>query len=162
MFYTIPAGTTIIREGDANTDMYKIITGHVELYSGYGTENEAILGIKSKDDYFGEMGLFSGGKPAIYTAIAYSDLLVVKIKEKDILKFILDNHSDVLRIMKNMAESMYRMQYAMNLYVEDLMKEKNGLESKDFASFVNKEMAKYQAGFATGVKGEASSVNFKA
>ncbi len=162
MFYDIPAGTVIIREGEANMDMYKIISGHVELYSGYGTKNEAILGIKSKDDYFGEMGLFSGGKPAVYTAVAYSKLYVIRIVEEDMMNFIQHNHTDVLKIMRNMAESMYLLQYSMNLYVEDLMKEKDDMLLKNFNRYYSKQLAKYQAGFAAGMRTQASAVNLKA
>ena len=84
MMMKIPAGTVIIQEGESNMDMYKIISGHAEIYTGYGTEYESILAIKSKDDYFGEMGLFTGGKPAVYTVVAYSDLLLMRITEADI------------------------------------------------------------------------------
>ena len=36
--YEVPEGTTILQEGEVNLDMYKIIQGHVEMYTGYGTE----------------------------------------------------------------------------------------------------------------------------
>ena len=162
MMMKIPAGTVIIREGEANTDMYKILSGNVELYAGYGTEQEAILGIKSKDGYFGEMGLFSGGKPAIYTAVAYSDLLLMRITNADLEDFLLNNHVDVLKIMRHMADSMYNLKYAMTLYVEDLMKEHDNQRLKGFQNYVSKQIAKYDAGFAAGMSRPQPFMNLKA
>ncbi len=150
MLKNIPAGTVVIKEGEEHTDMYKILSGNVELYSGYGTEQEAILGIKSKDDYFGTMGLFSGGKPAIYTVVAYSDLLVMEITNADLEDFIINNHVDVLKILRNMADSMYNLKFAMNLYVDDLMKEQDKQKLNGFNSYLSKQIAKYDAGFVTG------------
>ena len=161
MLINIPAGTVIIQEGEANMDMYKIVSGNVELYTGYGTEQETILGIKSKDDYFGEMGLFSGGKPAIYTVVAYSDLLLMRITDADVQDFIMNNHVDVLNIMKHMANSMYSLKYAMNLYAEDLMKENDDLKLRNYNRFFCKQLAKYDAGFA-GTAGQKPYMNVKA
>ena len=162
MLINIPAGPVIIKEGETNTPMYKIVSGTVELYNGYGTEQETILGIKSKDDYFGEMGLFSGGKPAIYTAVAYSDLLLMRITDVELEEFMLNNHVDVLRIMRNMADSMYSLKYAMDLYVEDLLKENDDSKFRNYNRFLNKQIAKYNAGFAMGMPGQKPFMNKKA
>ncbi len=35
--YDVPEGITILTEGEINLDMYKIVSGHVEMYTGYGT-----------------------------------------------------------------------------------------------------------------------------
>ena len=145
MLINIPEGTVIIREGEANMDMYKIVKGNAEIYSGYGTENEVILGIKSKDDYFGEMGLLTGGKPSIYTVVAYSDMILMRITEADIDEFILKNHVDVYHIMQHMAESMYALKYGMDMYVKDLEDSKNNAYLKGFSGYFSKQFAKYNA-----------------
>ena len=145
MLINIPEGTVIVREGEANMDMYKIVSGNAEIYSGYGTENETILGIKSKGDYFGEMGLLTGGKPAIYTVVAYSDMVLLRITEADIDEYILKNHTDVYRIMQNMAESMYALKYGMDMYVRDLEDSKNNAYIKGFSGYFSKQFAKYNA-----------------
>lgn len=160
MLTKIPEGTVIIREGEKNMDMYKIISGHVELYTGYGTEDESILGIKAKGEYFGEMGLFTEGKPALYTVVAFSDVLLLRVTSADIDEFILENHSDVLRIMKNMASSMYSLKYGMDMVMEDMetkyynsfsdKKDNNAndynVHRKQFTGFYSKMFAKYNAG----------------
>jgi len=36
---TVPEDIVILREGEVNLDMYKLVSGHVEMYTGYETEN---------------------------------------------------------------------------------------------------------------------------
>ena len=145
MVLQVPEGTVIMREGEANMDMYKIISGNVELYRGYETKDEAIIGIKSKDDYFGEMGLLTGGKPAIYTVVAYSEVLLLRITEKDIDDFILKNHVDVLRIMQGMANSMYNIKFGMDMILDDMADKESSTKLKDFKGFYSKQLAMYNA-----------------
>ena len=145
MVIQVPEGTVIMREGEANMDMYKIISGNVELYRGYETKDEAIIGIKSKDDYFGEMGLLTGGKPAIYTVVAYSEVLLLRITEKDIDDFILKNHVDVLRIMRGMANSMYNIKFGMDMILDDMADKESSTKLKDFKGFYSKQLAMYNA-----------------
>ena len=117
--YVIPAETMIIKEGETNLDMYKILEGNVEIYTGYGTENEKILGILGKGDCFGEFGLLLK-KPAIYTAVAYSDLLLCRVTEEDIGTFIQENHTSILQMMRSMANTMMIMQHQINQLSEEL------------------------------------------
>ncbi len=143
MVIKVPEGTVIMREGEANMDMYKIISGNIELYRGYETKDEAIIGIKSKGDYFGEMGLLTGGKPAIYTAVAYSDVLLLRITEKNIDDFILKNHVDVLRIMQGMANTMYNIKFSMDMILDDMADKESGTKLKEFKGFYFKQLAMY-------------------
>ncbi len=148
MLIKVSEGTVIIREGENNMDMYKIVSGHVELYSKYGTKDESLLGIKSKDDYFGEMGLFTGGKPAVYTVVAYSDLLLMRITSADVDEFIVNNHVDVFKILQNMASTMYSLQYGMNMIMKDMEAKNyaNNAHLKEFSGFYSKVFAKYNVG----------------
>ncbi len=143
MMTKVPEGTVILREGESSMEMYKILSGSVELYRAYGTKDEAIMGIKSKDDYFGEMGLLTGGKPAIYTVIAYSDVLLLRITESDIEDYILNNHVDVIRIMKSMANSMYNIKYSMDMIMEDMNDRTNNIVLDELRSFYSKQFALY-------------------
>ena len=118
MLIQIPEGTVILKEGEANMDMYKIVSGHVEVYAGYGTESETILGIMSKGSYFGELGLLTQ-KPAIYTIVAFSDLLLNRITMEEIDDYIANNHHDIFAIMKNMADTMYNLKFNIDLLLND-------------------------------------------
>ena len=73
--------TIIVREG-SNTDMYKIISGHAEVYVGFGTKQEALIRIIGPQSCFGEIGMLLD-KPSIYTVRAYSDILALRIRKED-------------------------------------------------------------------------------
>lgn len=120
MIMTIPDGTIIVREGEANMDMYKIIHGHVEAYSGYGTDHENIIGILSTGKYFGEIGLLTQ-KPSIYTIIAYKDVVVMRITMADMESYIKNNQRDILNIMKEMAIATCNLKYSMDRFVSDII-----------------------------------------
>ena len=36
MLFRIPAGITILKEGEVNPELYKLISGNCEVYTGYG------------------------------------------------------------------------------------------------------------------------------
>ncbi len=142
MTLQIPAGTVILAENEVNMDMYKIVSGSVEVYSGYGTDKEAILGILSKGSYFGEIGLLSK-KPAIYTVVAYSDVLLLRITMNEIDLYIKNNHHDILAIMQHMAETMYSLKYSMDMVLEDVEKNSESQSAEKYKALLSKHFAKY-------------------
>ena len=119
---SFPQDSVILREGEENTEMFKILKGNVELYVGYGTPLESLLGIIGKQACFGEFGLLLG-KPAIYTAVAYSDVLAMRIGEDELEDFIRDNHGNIITIMRNMAGSMLTMKTQIELLLQELQDE---------------------------------------
>lgn len=114
-----PRGTVILSEGEVNLDMYKILSGHAELYVDYGKPTESLLGIIGPQSCFGEFGLLLK-KPAIYTVVAYDDILARRIIEGEIGDFVRENHKNILDIMRNMANSMMRMRKQIDLLITDL------------------------------------------
>ena len=123
MLFRIPAGITILKEGEVNPELYKLISGNCEVYTGYGTERESILGILSKGAYFGEIGFFSG-KPSIYTVVAYTDVMLERIETTEFQKYVTEHYEDMLALMKNMTESMYNLRFNMELMAKDSEREK--------------------------------------
>ncbi len=119
MIYEVPQGTTILSEGETNLDMYKIMSGHVEMYTGYGTENEVLIGMLGPGACFGEFGLLTG-KPAIYTIITYDTTRILRITEELMSDFMMNNQDSVLQIMRNMANNMLRMQHQITQLGEEL------------------------------------------
>lgn len=109
----------ILKEGEINTSMFKILKGHAEIYVGYGTEHESIIGIIGEQSCFGELGLLLK-IPSIYTVIAYSDLIVMRISEGEMGDFIAENHKTIMDIMRNMAKSMVTMRKQIDLLLGEL------------------------------------------
>ena len=147
-----PADSLILREGEVSLDMYKIIQGRCEMYMGYGTDQEVLIGIIGPGACFGEMGLLLQA-PAIYTVIAYSDVYAIRVTEGRIAGFIQENHSSVLQIMKNMASTMMIMQRQILSLSEEIA----GYTRKDNADIteLRKELLKHCYGFGgAGMKGK--------
>ena len=101
------ADEVIIREGELNPEMFKIISGKAVCYFGYGTDDEMPVATLKEGRSFGEYSLLTG-KPGAYTVVSFTDLLVLKIGSDDFTKFIEMNASNAVEIMRNMA-SMIRV-----------------------------------------------------
>lgn len=125
--YEIPEGITVLKEGELNLDMYKIVSGHVEMYTGYGTDKEILIGIIGPGACFGEFGILTG-RPAIYTIITYSKTKLLRITGDFMDKFMEENKDDILQIMKNMASNMMRMQHQINQLSQELEECKEGVD----------------------------------
>ena len=134
--YEIPPDTMILREGEINLDMYKIVSGHVEMYTGYGTPNEVLIGLLGPGTCFGEFGILTG-QPAIYTIITYSKTKILRVTEGLMGDFIQENKDDILQIMRNMATNMTRMQHQINQLSRELEEVTENRTKRDTA--VNKD-----------------------
>ena len=119
--FKVPAGTLILQEGEVNLDMYKIVQGNAELYTGYGTDKELLLGIIGPQSCFGEFGLLMQA-PSIYTVVAFSDVYAMRVTTGEMGDFVQENHKNVIDIMKNMARTMMVMQKQIDLMTEELSK----------------------------------------
>lgn len=115
----IPAGTVCVQEGEVCLDMYKIVNGFAEVYTGYQTENEVILEIISTGMYFGELGLLTG-QPSIYTVVAYSDVTVYRVPASEILLYVTENPRDTIAIMKHMANQVMTMRNHVALLMSEI------------------------------------------
>lgn len=139
--YEIPEGTMILKEGEINLDMYKILSGNVEMYTGYGTDNEVLLGMLGTGACFGEFGILTK-RPAIYTIIAYSNIKILRITEDLIMDFMKDNPENVLKIMQNMANLMMKMQSQIEQLGTELNVANNS-ENKVFSDMLKNMLREY-------------------
>jgi len=114
-----PENAVILREGEVNDSIYKIIKGHAEVYVGFGTEQEALISIIGKQSCFGEFGLLLK-EPSIYTVRAYSEVYALRIKEEEMSTFIIENNGNVISIMRNMAKTMMAMRSQIELLIKEI------------------------------------------
>ena len=115
------ADDVILREGEENSEMYKIISGRAVCYLGYGTDDEYLVGTLNENRTFGEFSLLAG-KPGIYTVVAFTDVLVLKIGRSEFTKFIEMNAANAVEIMKNMAGMLNVLKFNIDM----LRKESEG------------------------------------
>ena len=145
---TVPEGMTILSEGEVNLDMYKIISGNVEMYTGYGTKNEVLIGILGPGACFGEFGILLH-KPAIYTIVTFSEVRLLRVTEGALGNFVQENQDSVIQIMRNMANMMMTMMHnvdQMSLEFDEMLKKiatsENNAPNADSASAAAKADAK--------------------
>lgn len=93
----------ILREGELNTEMYKILAGKAVMYFGYGTDEEYVVGTLKDGQCFGEYSLLTE-KPGIYTVAAFTDMLLMRIKQDEFSSFVEMNAANSVEIMQNMAK----------------------------------------------------------
>jgi CRP-like cAMP-binding protein len=119
-----PQDSVILREGEVNANMFKIIKGNAEMYTDYQTPTESILGIIGEQACFGEIGLLLG-KPSPYTVIAYSDVFAMRITGDELMDFVAKNQRNIIEIMRNMAGGMMSMRLQIDLLLKDLQSAKS-------------------------------------
>lgn len=113
----------ILQEGSTEKVLYKIIHGKAIVYLNYGQEDEYMVGLLSEQRCFGEFSLLCD-KPSIYTVVAYSDVLLLRIPEKDFDDFIRNNSANAIDIMRNLANTVVTLSLNINLVLEELKQER--------------------------------------
>ncbi len=93
----------VLREGELNTEMYKILAGSAVMYFGYGTDDEYVVGTLKDGQCFGEYSLLTE-KPGIYTVVAFTDMLLMRVKQDEFSSFVEMNAANSVEIMQNMAK----------------------------------------------------------
>ncbi|MBE5901512.1 MAG: 2-dehydropantoate 2-reductase [Lachnospiraceae bacterium] len=96
-------GEVILKQGELNPNLYKIMQGNVSLYTDYGTENEYLIGVCSLGKCFGEYSCFSG-RPSTYSVVADEDTIVMEIPKSDLHNFISINPKNAEEIFGSMAK----------------------------------------------------------
>ena len=129
----------VIREGEMNDEMYKIVSGKAAVYLNYGKEDEYLIGILNEQKCFGEYGPLCE-MPALYTVVSVTLLLVTPIEKKDLEYFIKYNHTELFEMIHNMANNMLIMKKNIDMLTEELklIKSNSGNVSKDTDKGANK------------------------
>ncbi len=109
----------IIQQGDQCATMYKILSGHVEVYVHHGEEDEYLLGVLGKDRCFGEMCVL-GKQPSPYTVIAYEPIAVLCIEQDYLEDFVSIHYKYAIDIMRNMVNTIESMSLNLNLLLDEL------------------------------------------
>ena len=137
------AGDIIMREGGTYDEMYKVVSGSVEVYIRYGERDEHLIGIYSKSKCFGEMSMLSD-QAAIYTVVAFDDVLLMRITKDYLEEFIRNNPKNAIDIMKNMVHTTVVMQKNIGLLLDDLY-DKDGA-NKRRTEEIRQRIMQYSAG----------------
>lgn len=116
------AGDVIIKEGENNTRLGKIVKGKVALYFNYEKENEFLVGALSDGKCYNEIALLTQ-KPCLYTVVALSDVLVMEVKGENFQEFITKYPQNAIGLMENMAKNILLLQKHIELLSEEVINE---------------------------------------
>ena len=95
------AGEVLVRQGEVGDCMYVIQSGKVELIKD-SEGHEIFLGELGEGDFFGEMDLF-GKEPRAATARAVSEVRVLTVDKKLLLRRIQEDPSLAFRIIQKLS-----------------------------------------------------------
>src|SRR5436853_2260928 len=95
------AGDYIFREGDLGTEMYIINEGKVEILNQVGDE-EQILAVLEKGDFFGEMSVLED-LPRAATARAATDVRLLQINGSTFDQLLQANPEIAVRMMRKLS-----------------------------------------------------------
>lgn len=115
--------TIIVKEGEMQTEMYKILSGKVAVYINYGEKNEYLLGVLSEQKCFGETCILCK-KPSPYTIVAIYETLVMRVCEDEFDEFIQNNTRNASDIIKSLAREVMNLRLNLDMVIDDLEKGK--------------------------------------
>ena len=108
----------VTREGEYNDKIYKVLHGSVTLYTGYGTEDEYLIGILGVDKVFGHYSCLTGSTNLL-TAVANDETIIMEIDGKDVHQYISVNP----RNAEDMVRELSRQVAMIAKHVELLQEE---------------------------------------
>lgn len=91
----------ILRQGQWDERLYKVCSGHVDLYIHYGELNQCMVGSLNATQYFGETTVLLG-EPSGYTAVARDAVSLQVVPQNCFRDYIRENYIRAIRIMKSM------------------------------------------------------------
>lgn len=161
------AGTVIFNKGDLEPWFYCVEAGEVSIYSDYHTETEKELTVVRKGQSFGEMGMMDQS-PRSATAVARTDVSLLKMEEDDFQAYVAENPQLALAIARQLSGRLRELtedyreacKVISELYAIDGVREtvsaietKITEEKEDFFAYVEAEKAEEAAAEAKTLGG---------
>jgi len=123
------SGKVIFEEGDLGLAMYVIESGEVEIHKRIG-EEDRVLAVLGKGDFFGEMCMLEDDVPRSATVVALTDIEAVMI-DRSAFTFILKHNPEItIRIMRKLVR---RLRQTTQL-LEEAVGHKVDIESSDVSN----------------------------
>ena len=98
---SVPAGTVLIREGDAPDYLYFIVSGRLRVTATSGTEQRVITDV-GRGEIQGEMGVLTG-EPRTASVTAMRDCEVVRLPQAEVLRMLYQSPRMLLRMNQILA-----------------------------------------------------------
>lgn len=112
----------ILREGEVNSEMFRIVSGQAAMYFDYGKDTEYLIGVLGEGRYVGQISMLTG-IPNPFTCIALNGIMALSIDRNDFADFVREEPHSAVNIMKSLAGMVVTMSSNINQVKEELMKE---------------------------------------
>ncbi|MCR4790268.1 MAG: Crp/Fnr family transcriptional regulator [Treponemataceae bacterium] len=102
-----PKDTMIFSECQSGSDMFIIQSGQVKI-TKFVDDNEVILAVLKKGDFFGEMALLEN-KPRSASAIAYEDCKLMVVNKQNFNQMVQTQSQMIFRLTTTLADRLWAM-----------------------------------------------------
>lgn len=99
----------ILRQGEQQKSIYKLISGTVAFYTNYGKADQMKIGTRSVPDYFGEIMLLAN-QPTYCTIVAESAITALRVSEEDFAHFLQRDTQNIFYMVQAMTENLQMLQ----------------------------------------------------
>jgi CRP-like cAMP-binding protein len=96
-------GDVIFREGEPSDGAYLVVSGGVDIVTGYGSSHQKVIAVLSKGQYFGEMGAIDD-HPRSATAVAQGDVDCLFVGHDEFMKTLLEDPKEAIDLLKILFE----------------------------------------------------------
>jgi CRP-like cAMP-binding protein len=100
-------GNVIFREGEASDAAYLIVSGLVEIVTGFGAPHQKTIRVLGKGQYFGEMGAIDNA-PRSATAVAKGEVDCVSVGQHEFMETLLKEPTEAIALLKVLFERLRR------------------------------------------------------
>lgn len=104
---TFGAGRVILRQGEASTDFYVVLSGVISFWERRPGHREQLLGLGGPGAVLGEVGAF-GGQPRTATVRAASDARVLRVPKLVARELVQASPAFALRLIRAMTHRLSR------------------------------------------------------
>lgn len=96
------AGQIIIRQGDPGTEMFIVVSGHVNIFLPGEASRRLSLKDIARGEYFGELALFDD-KPRSASALATTDAVLLELTRATLSSYLAQRPRAAMNILETMA-----------------------------------------------------------
>lgn len=96
-------GDVIFREGEPSDAAYLVVSGFVQVVTGFGTPHQKAIGMLGKGQYFGEMGAIDSA-PRSATAVAKGAVDCVCVGQDEFMETLVRQPTEAIALLKVLFE----------------------------------------------------------
>jgi CRP-like cAMP-binding protein len=101
--HTLPAGQTIVKQGDTGKSVYIVANGTVKVYAALPSGERLALAVLNPNDFFGEIS-FLTNKPRTATVETSEDSVILEVTE-DRLRELVGKRPRVLEVLQRYSDA---------------------------------------------------------